>query len=104
MLMEDLQMERSTEPITSATVGRVISAFGGGVGRRADRSVPVLPVTDALVVAAVTGNVLLVIGPKANTRPAITSARQQVDRVGTRILGGIRNRPQPSLAPASCSY
>jgi Mrp family chromosome partitioning ATPase len=65
---------------------------------------PVLPVTDALVVTAVTGNVLLVIGLKANTRPAITSARQQVDRVGARILGGIRNGPDPSLAQAYYSY
>jgi hypothetical protein len=52
----------------------------------------------------VTGNVLLVIGPKANTRSAITSARQQVDRVGARIIGGIRNVPDPSLAQAYYSY
>jgi hypothetical protein len=64
----------------------------------------VLPVTDALVVAAMTGNVLLLIGPKANARPAITSPRQQVDRVGTRILGGIRNGPDPSLAQTYYSY
>jgi Mrp family chromosome partitioning ATPase len=65
---------------------------------------PVLRVTDAIVVAAVTGNVLLVIGPKANTRPAKTSARQQVDRVGARILGGILIGPDPSLAQAYYSY
>ena len=59
---------------------------------------PVLPVTDALVVAAVTKNVLLVIGPRANTRPAITSARQQLDRVGARILGGVLNGPDVSTA------
>jgi hypothetical protein len=64
----------------------------------------VLPVTDALVVAAVTKNVLLVIGPKANTRPTITSVRQQLDRVGARILGGILNGPDPSLAKAYYSY
>lgn len=59
---------------------------------------PVLPVTDALVVAAVTKNALLVIGPKANTRPAIASARQQLDRVGARILGGVLNGPDASTA------
>jgi hypothetical protein len=64
----------------------------------------VLPVTDALVVAAVTGNVLLVIGLEANARSAITSPRQQVDRVGAQILGGIRNGPDPSLAQAYYSY
>jgi hypothetical protein len=64
----------------------------------------VLPMTDALVVAAVTGTAPLVIGPKANTRPAISSAMQQVDRVGARILGGIRNGPDPSLARAYYSY
>jgi tyrosine-protein kinase Etk/Wzc len=65
---------------------------------------PVLPVTDALVVAAVTRDVLFVIGPKANTRSATTSARQQVDRVGARIIEGIRNGPDPSLAQAHYSY
>ena len=63
-----------------------------------------LPVTDVLVVAAVTGTVLLVIGPKANIRPAISSARQQTDRVGARIIGGVLNGPDPSLARAYYSY
>jgi len=58
---------------------------------------PLLPVTDALVVAAVTKNVLLVIGPNGNNRPAITSARQQLDRVGARILGGVLNGPHASM-------
>ena len=57
---------------------------------------PVLPITDALVVAEVTKHVLLVISPEASTRPAITSARQQLDRVGARILGGVLNGPDPS--------
>jgi Mrp family chromosome partitioning ATPase len=61
---------------------------------------PVFPVTDTLVVAAVTGNGLLVIGPKANPRPPISSARQQIDRVGARIIGGVLNGPDPSQARA----
>jgi polysaccharide biosynthesis transport protein len=65
---------------------------------------PVLPITDALVVAEVTKHVLLVIGPKASTRPAITSARQQLDRVGARILGGVLNGPDPSMSRTSYSY
>jgi Mrp family chromosome partitioning ATPase len=65
---------------------------------------PGAPVTDALAAAAVTGNVLLVIRPKANARPAITSARQQIDRVGARIIGGVLNGPNRSLAQAYDSY
>jgi Mrp family chromosome partitioning ATPase len=65
---------------------------------------PVLPITDALVVAEVTKHVLLVIGPEASTRPAITSARQQLDRVGARILGGVLNGPDPSMSQTSYSY
>jgi Mrp family chromosome partitioning ATPase len=65
---------------------------------------PVLPVTDALVVAEVTKNVLLVIGSKGSTRPAITSARQQLDRVGARLLGGVMNGPEPSMSQTYDSY
>jgi Mrp family chromosome partitioning ATPase len=65
---------------------------------------PILPVTDALVVAALTKHVLLVIGPKANTRPTLTSARQQLDRVGGRILGAVLNGPDPSMSQAYYSY
>lgn len=65
---------------------------------------PVLPVTDALVVAAVTKYVLLVIGPRSDTRVPITSARQQLDRVGARILGGILNGADPAMSQTYYSY
>jgi Mrp family chromosome partitioning ATPase len=65
---------------------------------------PILPITDALVVAAVTKNVLLVIGPKAITRPTLTAARQQLDRVGGRIVGAVLNGPDPSMAQTYYSY
>jgi polysaccharide biosynthesis transport protein len=65
---------------------------------------PVLPVTDALVVAEVTKHVLLVIGPEGSTRPAITSARQQLDRVGARILGGVLSGLKPVVAQRYDSY
>jgi Mrp family chromosome partitioning ATPase len=96
--------EDPTELITSETVARVIRALEEKSDIVLIDLPPVLPVTDALVVAAVTGNVLLVIGPKANTRPAITSARQQIERVGARIIGGVLNGPDPSLAQAYYSY
>jgi len=96
--------EDPTELITSETVGRVIEALEGMSDIVLIDLPPVLPVTDALVVAAVTRNVLLVIGPKANTRPVIVSTRQQLDRVGARVIGGVLNAPDFPVTQASYSY
>jgi capsular exopolysaccharide synthesis family protein len=93
-----------TELITSETVARMLATLEDRMDIVLIDLPPVLPVTDALVVAAATKNVLLVIGPQANTRPTITSVRQQLDRVGARILGGILNGPDPSMAQAYYSY
>jgi Mrp family chromosome partitioning ATPase len=57
---------------------------------------PILPVSDALSVASVAGSVLVVISPKSANRSAIVSARQQLDKVGARIMGGVLNGPDPS--------
>jgi capsular exopolysaccharide synthesis family protein len=65
---------------------------------------PVLPVTDALVVASITRYVLLVIGPKSDTRPTLISMRQQLDRAGADIIGAVLNGPHPSMAPTYYSY
>lgn len=65
---------------------------------------PVLQITDALVVAEVTKLVLYVIDEEATTRPAITSARQQLDRVGARILGGVLTGPDTSMSRTYYSY
>ena len=54
---------------------------------------PILQVTDAPVVAAMAKSVLLVIGPNSSTRSTVLSARQQLDRVGARVLGGVLNGP-----------
>jgi polysaccharide biosynthesis transport protein len=92
------------ELLTSTTMAKILAE----IERLSDIVLidvpPVLPITDALVVAEVTKHVLLVIGPKASTRPAITSARQQLDRVGARILGGVLNGPDPSMERTSYSY
>ena len=56
-----------------------------------------MPVTDALVVAEVTKAVLLVIGPTGNNRATVISVRQQIDRIGARILGATLNGPDDSL-------
>jgi capsular exopolysaccharide synthesis family protein len=65
---------------------------------------PVLPVTDAPVVAAMTKNVLLVIGPNSATRGSVVSARQQLERVGARIVGGILNGPHAIKAESFGYY
>ena len=65
---------------------------------------PVLPVTDAPVVAAMTKNVLLVIGPNSATRASVVSARQQLERVGARILGGVLNGPNAIKAQSFGYY
>ena len=54
---------------------------------------PILPITDAPVVAAKADGVLLVIGPNSCTRASVVAVRQQLDRVGVRILGGVLNGP-----------
>jgi Mrp family chromosome partitioning ATPase len=52
---------------------------------------PVLPITDALVVASMVGSVLLVIGPRSGTRATIVASRQHLDRVGARVVGAVLN-------------
>jgi capsular exopolysaccharide synthesis family protein len=96
--------EDPTELITSEKMSKVIRDLEAVSDIVLIDLPPVLPITDALVVAAVTKHVLLVIGPKADTRPVITSARQQLDRVGARILGGVLNGPHPSLGQSYYSY
>ena len=65
---------------------------------------PILPVTDAPVVARMADAVLLVIGPNSCTRASVMSARQQLDRVGARILGGVLNGPNAIKAQSFGYY
>jgi capsular exopolysaccharide synthesis family protein len=53
---------------------------------------PVLPVTDALVLAPLMDAVLLVVSPASATRSLVTSTRQQLDRVDAHVLGVVLNR------------
>jgi capsular exopolysaccharide synthesis family protein len=96
--------EDPTELITSETMRRIIESLEDVSDIVLIDLPPVLPVTDALVVAAVTRNVLLVIGPKASTRPAISATRQQLDRVGARVIGGVLNGPEFTVAQSFYSY
>ena len=65
---------------------------------------PVLPVTDALVVARVADAALLVVGPRSSTGSVMMSARQQLGNVGARVLGVVLNGPDPSIAQTYYSY
>jgi len=93
-----------TELLTSEMMSRVIAELE----RESDIVLldlpPILPITDALVVAAVTKYVLVVIGPKADTRQAVTATKQQLDRVGARIIGGVFNGPNASVGQTYYSY
>jgi capsular exopolysaccharide synthesis family protein len=96
--------EDATELIASQMMSKVIDELE----RESDIVLidlpPVLPLTDALVVAAETKYVLVVIGPKADNRQTVTAARQQLDRVGARIIGGVFNGPSDSTGHSYYSY
>ena len=62
---------------------------------------PILPVTDALVLAPIVDSVLLVIGPTSMTRSAVSSSRQALDRVDGRLLGVVLSRAE--IQPAQYS-
>ena len=96
--------EDPTELITSDAMGRVLRALEDVSDFVLIDLPPALPVTDALVVADITKNVLIVIGPKSNDRPTIAATRQQLDRIGARILGGVLNGPDPAVAQTYYSY
>jgi capsular exopolysaccharide synthesis family protein len=67
-------------------------------------SPPVLPVTDALVVARIADGALLVIGPRSSTGSVMMSARQQLDNVGAHVLGVVLNGPDASMAQTYYGY
>jgi capsular exopolysaccharide synthesis family protein len=96
--------EDPTELITSDALARVLRALEDVSDFVLIDLPPVFPVTDALIVADITKNVLLVIGPKAITRPSLAATRQQLDRIGARILGGVLNGPDATVAQTYSSY
>jgi polysaccharide biosynthesis transport protein len=65
---------------------------------------PILPVTDALVLAPRTGGVLVVIGVRSATVTTVSSARQQLDKVGARVLGAVLSGPNPDLTQTYYAY
>jgi capsular exopolysaccharide synthesis family protein len=88
--------ENPAELLSSPAMERVVRELEGSSDIVLIDVPPILPVSDALVVATLAGNVLLVIGPKSSNRTSIVSARQQLDKVGAHIIGGVLNGPDAS--------
>jgi capsular exopolysaccharide synthesis family protein len=67
---------------------------------------PVLAVSDALILAGMADGVVVVADAASTTRPALALTRQQLEQVGSRIVGGIYNNFDPSKArfPNYTSY
>ncbi len=61
---------------------------------------PALAVTDALVVAQVAGGVLVVLGPNSVERSSVLAVRQQLEKVGAHVIGGVLNGPDSLTAQA----
>jgi capsular exopolysaccharide synthesis family protein len=96
--------EDPAELLGSATMAKVIEELVRVSDIVLIDAPPVMPVTDAPVVAAVTKNVLFVIGPNSATRASVLSARQQLERVGATILGGVLNGPNAIKAQSFGYY
>jgi Mrp family chromosome partitioning ATPase len=67
---------------------------------------PVLAVSDAMILAGIADGVVVVADAGSTTRPALALTRQQLEQVGSRIVGGIYNNFDPSKArfPNYSSY
>jgi succinoglycan biosynthesis transport protein ExoP len=55
-------------------------------------SPPVMPVTDAIIIAASGADVIIVASAEATPLPALRGALEQLGRTGTRVLGAVLNR------------
>ncbi len=89
--------EDPAELLAKETLERLLEALAEASDIVLIDAPPVLPVTDALVVARVADGVLFVIGPRSNTLSVLNSARQRFDNVGARVLGVVLNGPDVSI-------
>jgi capsular exopolysaccharide synthesis family protein len=64
---------------------------------------PLFAVSDALPLAALSDGAILVADAVATTRTAVRHARQQLDQVGARVLGGVLNNFDPYASRYSYS-
>jgi capsular exopolysaccharide synthesis family protein len=96
--------EAAAELLASEETAKVLGKLEASADFVIIDSPPLLPVTDALVLAPLVGGVLLVIGPRSVTADSVASARQKLDNVGARLLGAVLNGPDPSLLRSYYSY
>jgi capsular exopolysaccharide synthesis family protein len=89
--------EDPAELLATETLEKLLEALATASDMVLIDAPPVLPVTDALIVARVADGVLYVIGPRSSTVSSLTSARQQFDNVGARVLGIVLNGPDASM-------
>jgi tyrosine-protein kinase len=65
---------------------------------------PILAVSDALLIAPITDGSIVVVDAGDTTRGAAANARERLEQVGARILGGVINNLDPSTARSYPSY
>jgi non-specific protein-tyrosine kinase len=93
-----------TELLTPERIGDVLRAVEESSDIVLIDVPPVLAITDALVVAQAADGVLVVLGPNSVDRSSVISVRQQLDKVGARVLGGVLNGPAPELIRSDYYY
>jgi capsular exopolysaccharide synthesis family protein len=75
----------------------VFRSFAGRFGLVALDSPPILAVNDALLLAGIVDGVVLVIDAGTADRYEVKRAREQLEPIGTPILGAVLNRFDPKL-------
>jgi capsular exopolysaccharide synthesis family protein len=93
-----------TELLTPERIGDVLRAIEESSDIVLIDVPPVLAITDALVVAQAADGVLVVLGPNSADRSSVISVRQQLEKVGARVLGGVLNGPDPELIRSDYYY
>ena len=87
------------ELLTSARVRSFVSAMEANADLVLFDSPPVLAVADAAELASIVGGAVLVVNAGSTHKSATVHARQELERVGGKILGAVLNGFDPSSSP-----
>lgn len=87
------------ELLTSARMGELIKEFEAIFDVILFDAPPVLPVADASVLGSHLGGAIIVVDAGETNRTAVVHAREELERVGTSILGSVLNAFDPSSSP-----
>jgi capsular exopolysaccharide synthesis family protein len=85
-----------SELLSSVEFGKMLSELRGSADLVILDASPILPVTDALEMATKADGVMLVSDPAVSTRAMVEQAREQLERVGANLVGGIMNNLRPT--------